>query len=220
MRILLVEDDQSLARGLAKVLRHNGYTVDHEATGEGALALARGEAYSAVLLDVGLPDQSGFSVLKEIRRTSKVPIMLLTARDAVPDRVRGLDLGADDYVLKPFDMSELEARVRALVRRGMNDGMSQVSCGNLTVDLGERAAFLSGEPLNLRRREFAVLVSLVSRANRLVAKDKLANEVFGIDEPVSPNALEIYIARLRKNLENGGPKIRTVRGLGYLIEAA
>lgn len=220
MRILLVEDDQALARGLVKVFRHNGYSVDHEATGEVAIDLAKDESYSAIVLDVGLPDICGFTVLQRIRQSSSVPIMLLTARDAVPDRVRGLDLGADDYVLKPFDMSELEARVRALVRRGVNEGMAQISCGNLTLDLGERGAWLSGKPLNLRRREYSVLVSLMSRANRLVAKERLANEVFGIDEPVSPNALEIYIARLRKSLENGGPRIRTVRGLGYLIEAA
>lgn len=220
MRVLLVEDDEALARGLKKVFRQGGYTVDHEPTAEGALSLAAGEKYSAIVLDVGLPDTSGFTVLRTIRRSSKVPIMLLTARDAVADRVKGLDLGADDYVLKPFDMAELEARLRALVRRGMNDGVSEIACGELTVNLDDRKAWLQGAPLPLRRREFAVLAILIARKDRLVTKQALAGEVFGIDEPVSPNAIELYVARLRKILEPGGPSIRTIRGLGYTLETS
>jgi len=220
MRVLLVEDDRTLARGLTKAFVQSGYSVDHEVTGEGAIHLADDEVYSAVVLDIGLPDISGFNVLQHIRRKSSVPILLLTARDAVQDRVKGLDLGADDYVLKPFEMIELEARLRALVRRGMNNGIVLIECGNLKVDLNAHSAWLNDEPLPLRRREFAILASLVSRANRLVLKENLIKDVFGIDEPVSSNAAEIYIARLRKLLENGGPKIRTVRGLGYVIEGS
>jgi DNA-binding response OmpR family regulator len=219
LRILLVEDDAVLARGLAASLRLAGFAVDHEDTGTDAAAIAKAEPYALVILDLGLPGQSGFEVLRQIRASgSDVPVLILTARDALADRVKGLDLGADDYLQKPFEPAELEARVRALVRRGLGPRNPVISCGALTLDRSSGAVHLAGRALMLRRRELALLEGLMTRAGKIVQKEKLAGEVFGFDEPVAPNAIELYIARLRKKLEPDGPQIRTVRGLGYMIE--
>ena len=220
MRILIVEDDAALARGLAAALRSSGFAVDHEADGAEAAALATSEPYSLIVLDLGLPNRSGFEVLKELRqRGAAVPVMILTARDTVGDKVKGLDLGADDYLQKPFDLAEFEARVRALVRRGQGSPNPKLSCGPLVLDRSSGAVTLNGRPLVLRRRELAVLSVLMARAGKLVPKERLISEVFGFDEPVAPNALELYVARLRRKLEPDGPQIRTVRGLGYMMEA-
>jgi two-component system response regulator TctD len=221
LRILIVEDDALLARGLSASLRLAGFAVDHEADGADAAAIALTEPYALVILDLGLPRLSGLDVLRRIRAEgSDVPVLILTARDAVADRVRGLDLGADDYLRKPFEPAELEARVRALVRRGEGKRNPLLACGALTLDRSSGAVHLAGRPIELRRRELAVLEGLMTRAGKVVSKDKLAREVFGFDEPVAPNAIELYIARLRKKLEPGGPQIRTIRGLGYMIERA
>jgi two-component system response regulator TctD len=220
MRILIVEDDAALARGLMGSLRLAGYAVDHQGDGAEAARLATTEPYALVVLDLGLPGWSGFEVLQDIRRAgSTVPVMILTARDAVGDRVRGLDLGADDYLLKPFAPAEFEARVRALVRRGQGLSNPILTCGPLTLDPATGIVALDGRPLALRRRELTVLAALMPRAGKVVAKDRLIDEVFGFDEPVAPNALELYVARLRKKLEPAGVRIRTIRGLGYLLEA-
>jgi DNA-binding response OmpR family regulator len=220
MRILIVEDDAALARGLAGTLKLSGFSVDHEADGAEAAALAVSEPYSLVVLDLGLPNLSGFDVLRQIRRSgSKVPVMILTARDAITDRVKGLDLGADDYLLKPFDVAEFAARVRALVRRGQGLPDPSLTCGPLSLDRAAGVVSLNGEPLILRRRELAVLTGLMTRAGKVVPKERLISEVFGFDEPVAPNALELYVARLRKKLEPEGLQIRTIRGIGYLLEA-
>jgi two-component system response regulator TctD len=221
VRILIVEDDAVLARGLTASLRLSGFTIDHEADGTDAAAIAIAEPYALVILDLGLPGLSGFEVLRQIRvRGCDVPVLILTARDAVADRVKGLDLGADDYLQKPFEPAELEARVRALVRRGMGPRNPVIACGALTLDRSSGAVHLAGRPITLRRRELAVLEGLMTRAGKVVPKEKLSAEVFGFDEPVAPNAIELYIARLRKKLEPDGPQIRTVRGLGYMIERA
>jgi two-component system response regulator TctD len=221
VRILVVEDDAILARGLAASLRLAGFAVDHEADGTEAAAIAVAEPYALVILDLGLPGLSGFEVLRRIRAGgSEVPVLILTARDAVPDRVKGLDLGADDYLHKPFEPAELEARVRALVRRGLGQRNPVIACGTLTLDRSSGAVHVAGRPIALRRRELAVLECLMTRAGKVVPKEKLAGEVFGFDEPVAPNAIELYIARLRKKLEPEGPQIRTIRGLGYMIERA
>jgi DNA-binding response OmpR family regulator len=220
MRILIVEDDAALARGLAGTLKLSGFSVDHEADGAEAAALAVSEPYSLVVLDLGLPNLSGFDVLRQIRRSgSKVPVMILTARDAITDRVKGLDLGADDYLLKPFDVAEFAARVRALVRRGQGLPDPSLTCGPLSLDRAAGVVSLNGDPLILRRRELAVLTGLMTRAGKVVPKERLISEVFGFDEPVAPNALELYVARLRKKLEPEGLQIRTIRGIGYLLEA-
>ncbi len=217
-RILLVEDDPSLARGLVKTLKAVGYAVDWAEDGETALALARQEPFALITLDLGLPDISGLTVLRQLRREkSKVPILILTARDALEDRIAGLDAGADDYLLKPFEPSELEARIRALLRRAQGDASPVITIGSLVIDQARATATVAGRSLDLRRREWALLERLVARVGKVVAKDRLTNEIFGFDEPVGPNAIEVYVARLRRKLDPGGPEIRTVRGLGYML---
>jgi DNA-binding response OmpR family regulator len=219
MRILIVEDDKALVRGLSASLKAMGFAVDHEPDGDEAASIAISEPYSLVVLDLGLPNRSGFEVLRQVRASgSKVPIMILTARDATADKVKGLDLGADDYVRKPFDLSEFEARVRALVRRGQDRTDPFLTCGSLVIDPAMGRASLNDKPLDLRRRELAVLKVLILHHDKLVPKERLIAEVFGFDEPVGPNVLELYIARLRQKLGPDGPRIRTMRGLGYLLE--
>jgi two-component system response regulator TctD len=218
-RILIVEDDVALARGLIALLKPSGYALDHVKEGGDALALDAREEYALIILDVGLPDISGFEALRRLRRAgSRTPVLLLTARDAVNDRVTGLDLGGDDYMIKPFEPQELAARVRVLVRRTQGATSSTLIVGDLVCDLSTGVATVGGAPLDLRRREWAVLIGLASHTGKVVSKERLASEVFGQDEEVAPNALELYIARLRKKLPENGPQIRTLRGLGYILE--
>lgn len=218
-RILLVEDDPPLQRGLAAMLRTQGYAVDIAATGEQALEVALAEPYAALILDVGLPGISGFEVLSRLRqRGCRTSILILTARDTIQDRVTGLDLGADDYLLKPFDPAELEARLRALLRRTQGNPSPVITVGSLVIDRSHGSAQVNGRALDLRRREWAVLERLIVRPGKLVSKERLTNEVFGFDDPVAPNVIEVYVARLRRKLEPDGPHIRTLRGLGYILE--
>lgn len=218
-RVLLIEDDAPLARGLVAALMAEGYSVDPAPDGMSGLEMAAEEPYAVITLDVGLPDMSGFDVLKTLRaRGCHAPILILTARDAIEDRVRGLDLGADDYLLKPFEPKELSARLRALLRRPQVDPSPVIRVGKLEFDRSHHIATIDGRDLELRRREWVVLERLISRVGQVVSKDRLASEVFGYDEAVAPNAIEVYIARLRKKLEPDGPSIRTLRGLGYLLE--
>ncbi len=220
-RILIVEDDLALARGLVALLRAQGHAVDHVDHGALAMEIALEEPYGLIVLDLGLPDLSGFEVLRQVRRAGdQVPLLILTARDAIEDRVRGLDEGADDYLLKPFEPPELLARVRALLRRGSGGTGPEVAVGNLICHPNSCTALLDGRTLDLRRREWAVLYGLASRAGKVVPRERLTAEVFGFDEPVGNNAIEVYIARLRKKLQPDGPAIRTFRGLGYLMETA
>jgi two-component system response regulator TctD len=219
LRILIVEDDTSLVRGLKKALAASGIAVDHEASGSGAIEVARSETYSLIVLDLGLPDMPGQDVLRQLRRNGcEVPILILTALGQVKDKVKCLNLGADDYLTKPFDLDEFEARVRALVRRGKGRLDPILRCGALLLDTSSASAMLENQPLSLRRREVTVLEILMSHAGRLVRKERLISEVFGFDEPVAPNAIELYVARLRQKLGPQGPAIKTVRGLGYLME--
>lgn len=218
-RIMLVEDDKALARGVLAHLRADGHAVDHVENAEDALALLGLEPYALILLDLGLPGMSGFEAVRQLRRDGRrVPVLILTARDALDDRVRGLDMGADDYMLKPFDPAELGARVRALLRRSSGEAMPVISVGNLTCDVPTGTAAINGQPLDLRRREWAVLIALAHKAGHVVPKERLIAEVFDYDDPVGSNALEVYIARLRKKLADGGPNIRVLRGLGYIME--
>jgi DNA-binding response OmpR family regulator len=218
LRILIVEDNAALARGLSASLRASGFAVDHVTQGVAALEEERLVPYNLMILDVGLPDLDGFEVLARLRqRGSKTPVLILTARAALHDKVKGLDLGADDYLLKPFEPAELEARVRALLRRGEGHPTPALTLGGLVFDRSAGTVTLHGRPLELRRREWAVLESLMMRAGKVVTKERLSTEVFGHDEPVGPNALEVYVGRLRKKLEPDGPTIRTIRGLGYLL---
>ncbi|WP_120997853.1 response regulator [Stutzerimonas urumqiensis] len=220
MRILLVEDHPQLAESVAQALRAAGWTVDLLADGVAAdLALAS-EDYALAILDVGLPRLDGFQVLGRLReRGKRLPVLMLTARTDVKDRVHGLNLGADDYLAKPFELSELEARVKALLRRSVLGGETQQRCGPLVYDLGTRRFLLDGQPLSLTSREQSVLEALIARPGRVMSKDQLAAQVFGLDEDASAEAIEIYIHRLRKKLEGSPVRIVTFRGLGYLLEA-
>jgi two-component system response regulator TctD len=220
MRILMIEDDAPLARSIAALLRAGGNAVDHVATGADALAVVASEPYAVVILDVGLPDIDGFTVLERLRaRGDRVPVLMLTARDALDDRVRGLDLGADDYLRKPFEPEELEARVRALGRRRGGDPVPVLSVGSLSINRSSGEAKVGDRALDLRRRERTVLEALATRAGRVVPRELLIGEVFGFDEPVGGNAIEVHVTRLRGKLAPDGPEIRTVRGVGYMLDA-
>ena len=217
-RLLLVEDDPSLARGLAATLRAAGYAVDVAVDGESALVMAAEEPFALITLDLGLPDIGGLEVLRRLRaRGNKTPVLILTARDGFDDRIAGLDSGADDYLLKPFDPGELEARIRALMRRAQGEASPVLAIGKLLIDPARAAASVDGRPLDLRRREWALLDRLSARVGKVVTKDRLAAEIFGFDDPVAPNAVEVYVGRLRRKLEPDGPEIRTIRGLGYML---
>jgi two-component system OmpR family response regulator len=219
MRILIVEDDAILARGLVRILESEGYAVDTVTRGEQALLAMKQERFDLVILDVGLPGMDGFEVLRRLRAVPEpAPVLLLTARDALEDRVRGLDLGGDDYVAKPFAMSELVARVRALIRRSQARAGPKVVHGPLVLDSVARRAYLSGVPLELAAREWAVLEVLLARAGRIVSKDSIIQAVVGWDEELSANAIEVYVSRLRTKLEPASVHIRTVRGFGYMLE--
>lgn len=220
MRLLIVEDDAALARGIAAAFREQALAVDHVTTGNDAIEIARLEPYSAIILDLGLPDTDGLEVLKAIRAVHlTTPVLILTARDGTNDRVTGLDRGADDYLAKPFALIELEARVRALIRRGCGTPDPVLALGNLRLDRNSGATYVGESLLELTRRERSVLETLLVRVGNVVAKSRLAADVFGYDDTVAPNALEVHIARLRKKLENSGIEIVTVRGLGYMLRS-
>jgi two-component system, OmpR family, response regulator len=219
MRILVAEDDPSLAEALMRSLRQAGYAVDCAKNGEEADAALEVNEFDVLILDIGLPKKSGLEVLRRLRaRNSKVPVLILTARGGLNDRVAGLDAGADDYLAKPFELAELAARVRALTRRGMAGGSALISHGALTYDQIGRVARVNGEPIELSAREMSLLEILLQRAERLVSKDQLVNHLCEWGEEVSGNAIEVYVHRLRKKLEPGGVRIVNVRGLGYTLE--
>jgi len=219
MRILIVEDDPVLADGLTRTLRASDYAVDCAGDGAEADHVLAAQHYDLVILDLGLPRLDGFEVLRRLRRRgSRVPVLVLTAHDALEERVKGLDLGADDYLTKPFDLPELEARVRALIRRGQSGGASLLTHGELALDTAGRRATLNGEPLELSARELGVLEVLMLRSGRVVNKEQIGEQLYGWDEEVGANAIEVYVHRLRRKLEPAGVVIRTIRGLGYLLE--
>lgn len=219
MRILIAEDDAVLADGLTRSLRQSGYSVDCVKDGSGADAALAAAQFDLLILDIGLPKLSGFEVLKRLRgRDSKLPVLILTALDGVDDRVRGLDLGADDYLAKPFALQELEARVRALTRRGNAAGSSLLKHGDLSFDQVGKVAYTGGRMLDLSARELALLEIFMQRPGRMVNKEQIVDLLCQWGEEVSTNAVEVYIHRLRKKLEAGGVKIATVRGLGYCLE--
>lgn len=219
MRVLLAEDDTVLADGLCRSLRKAGYAVDWVSSGSEADAVLAAQPYDLLILDLGLPRMSGLEVLRQLRaRESRLPVLILTAADSVEQRVRGLDLGADDFMAKPFALSELEARVRALVRRANGAGANLVRLGDLVFDQAGRNATLHGQPLELSARETGLLEVLLSRAGRLVSKEQIVDHLCEWGDEVSHNAIEVYMHRLRRKLEGGGVRIATVRGLGYCLE--
>jgi two-component system OmpR family response regulator len=219
MRILVAEDDQVLTDGLLRSLRAAGYAVDSVASGSEADAALAAHTFDLIILDLGLPKLHGFEVLKRLRsRGSSVPVLILTAADAVEQRVKGLDLGADDYMAKPFALQELEARVRALTRRGLGTASNLLKHGPLTYDATGRVAYFNDQLLDLSARELGLLEVLLQRAGRLVSKDQLVERLCEWGEEVSNNAIEVYIHRLRKKIEQGPVRIATVRGLGYCLE--
>ena len=220
MHILIAEDDPAIAEGLTYALRRSGYAVDCVHNGVKADAVLVGNRFDLLILDLGLPGMDGFEVLRRARgRGARLPILILTAKDAVNDRVRGLDLGADDYMTKPFDLVELQARVRALSRRGNDSTGSQVQIGKLKFDRTNRVAWIGERHLDLSARELSVLEALLRRPGRLVNKEQLVDGVYEWGENVTENAIEVYIHRLRKKLEGSEVRIATVRGLGYCLEA-
>ncbi len=219
MRILIAEDDAILADGLRHTLRQSGHAVDWVKNGGEADAALGTQEFDLLILDISLPKLSGFEVLKRLRaRNSRLPVLLLTALGSVNDRVRGLDAGADDYLAKPFQLAELEARARALTRRGMSGVPTLIKHGRLSFDQVGRVAELDGERLELSARELGLLELLLQRPGQLVHKNQLVDHLCEWGEEVSTNAIEVYVHRLRKKLMPGGVKISTVRGVGYCLE--
>jgi len=218
MRILVIEDDEVLSDSLIRAMSAAGYATDHAADGERALAMLLDGSYDLAILDLNLPKMDGLMILRQVRAAKMdMPVIILTARDGINDRVLGLDLGADDYLTKPFSLAELEARVRALLRRGRSGGAATLTCGALEFDSAGRRVALAGATIELSARELAVLETLMFRLGKVVSKEQLIESLCAWSEEVTPNAIEVYVHRLRKKLESGGVEIRTVRGLGYLM---
>lgn len=219
MRLLLVEDNRELADWLSRALSASGHAVDVARDGVEADQLLSFEPYALVILDIGLPRLDGFEVLRRLRRRgNRVPVLVLTAQAGVDDRVHGLDLGADDYLGKPFELSELEARTRALLRRSLGRESGPLLCGPLKFDPETRRFELAGAALTLTPREMAVLEVLLYRQGKPLSKETLAEQVMRLDEDLSADAMEIYVHRLRKKLAGSGVRIVTLRGLGYLLD--
>ena len=223
MRLLVVEDDVKLVRALRRGLEREGYTVDLAVTGDEALAQASSHDYEAVILDVMLPGKDGFAVCKELRRNKDwVPVLMLTARDHVKDRIRGLDAGADDYLVKPFDFGEMLARLRALTRRGPAERPAVVEVADLRIDAASHVVTRAGREVDLTPREFALLLFLARRAGEVVPRTELLEHVWDESEDGSTNVVDVYVGYLRKKLERPfrrRPLIRTVRGVGFMLES-
>ncbi|MBK7663326.1 MAG: response regulator [Sterolibacteriaceae bacterium] len=216
MRLLLVEDDPMIGKSVQQGLKHDGYTVDWVRDGQSAEFALANDVYDLLLLDLGLPRKAGLDVLRTLRRSgNRIPVLILTARDAVPDRVGGLDAGADDYLVKPFDLDELCARVRALLRRHAGRAETVIEQGALSVDPATHAVLLRGEPVALSAREFALLHALLERPGVPLSRAKLEDRIYGWGEEVESNAVEVYIHALRRKL--GAERIRNIRGVGYLV---
>jgi two-component system, OmpR family, response regulator len=221
-RLLVVEDDHKLVRALTRGLEREGYAIDVAFTGEEALSLADYVEYDAVVLDVMLPGLDGFAVCKKLRqRPTWVPVLMLTARADVADRIRGLDAGADDYLVKPFDFGELLARLRAIARRGPSERSAVVEVGELRLDRDTRVVSRAGTEIELTAREFEVLELLARHGGQVVSRQQLLDEIWADDRDGSPNVVDVYVGYLRKKLEDpAGPRlIRTVRGVGFLLES-
>ena len=208
-----------LADAVARALSQSAHAVDVARNGEEADRALGTIAYDLVVLDLGLPKLDGFDVLRRLRaRRSTVPVIILTVRDSVDDRITGLDLGADDYLTKPFHLSELEARVRALIRRANAGASSEIVHGRLRLDMAGRRLYCDSQPVELSARELAVVELLLLKQGRVVTKQQIVDHLYGWEEASTSNAIEVFVYRLRKKLESSGVDIRTVRGMGYMIE--
>ncbi|MEQ8331910.1 response regulator transcription factor [Nisaea sp.] len=219
MRVLLVEDTEDVAEAIVIAFGRAGYPVDHAASRDAAEAALAVQDYDVAILDINLPDGSGVDLLRTLRRSGRqFPVLMLTARLAVDDRVEALDIGADDYLMKPFDLRELEARVRALYRRQSEPRPTVLTHGDVTLDPAKQVVEMAGSALTLTRREFALLRVFMSDPERVLSKDKIFERMFAFDEEeVGINAVELYVARLRKKLDGSRLSIRTLRGLGYQL---
>lgn len=218
MRLLVIEDDEHLGDAVSRCLRQDGYAVDWERNGEVAADILRFQSYDAIVVDIGLPGLDGISLLRGLRaRGDKTPVLVLTARSAIDDRIDALDLGADDYLSKPFDVREFQARCRALLRRSKGDATDRIVMGDFTFDGISKSVKIGDTQILLPNREFRLLEILIRSPGRVMDKDQIAEQLFDFDHDTGPNAIEVYVGRLRKKLA-GGLAIRTVRGLGYVVE--
>lgn len=219
MRILLVEDDLLLAAGTREGLEKAGFAVDHAAAAEPALSALEFTHYDLAIIDIGLPRMNGHELIRLLRRRGiQVPILILTARDGLDDRVVGLDLGADDYMVKPFHLQELLARMRALIRRSRSVSSSELHIGAIKLDLARRTASARDMPLELTGREWEILQQLMLATPNVVAKQKMVESLSEWDKELTSNAVEIHISRLRSKLQGSGVEIRTIRGIGYRLD--
>lgn len=219
MRILIVEDTIDLAEAIAVRLKKLGYAVDTVGDGDEADELLRGERYNLVVLDLMLPGIGGKELLHLLRqRGSRTPVLVLTARTEVDDKVGALDYGADDYLVKPFDFRELEARCRALLRRPLGMAASEVTFGNLVFHAATKRVTVAGQMVEIGSREFRLLELMLANLDRVLSKDALLDQLFGLEDAVAPNVIELYVSRLRRKLEGSAVRIRTLRGLGYVAE--
>ncbi|HXQ30365.1 MAG TPA: response regulator transcription factor [Steroidobacteraceae bacterium] len=218
MRILIVEDDELVADALERGLAQAGFVVDHVGTAEQAEAALAADEFDLAVVDIGLPRTDGLSLVRRLRRSgSDVPVLIITARDALADRVDALDLGADDYMTKPFELPEVAARCRALIRRTRSATSAQLTIGAVALDLASRTVQLHGHALDVTRREWSVLECLALDTGRVVRKERLLRAIAGWDEELTPNAVEVYVSRLRAKLGDA-VAIHTVRGLGYRLD--
>jgi len=217
MRVLLVEDDLLLGEGLSTGLKQDGYAVDWMQDGESAEVALNIEHFDILILDLGLPKQDGLQLLQKLRsKGNPIPVLILTARDSLDDRIKGLDVGADDYMIKPFDLEELNARMRALLRRSAGRAAPKLIHGNLTLDPAAHEVHYNGTAIDLPPKEFAVLQTLLENVGRVISKTKLQETLYSWEQDVASNALEVHIHHLRKKLDSDF--IRTIRGVGYIIE--
>jgi two-component system, OmpR family, response regulator len=219
MKLLVAEDDSILRDGMVRALAQSGYDVVGTDNGSETDRQLAEQEYDLLILDLGLPGMDGLEVLRRLRvHNRSLPVLIITARDSINDRVAGLDLGADDYLTKPFDLAEFEARVRALGRRSQGSHSNQISIGELRLDLFGKRVYLSNKVLELSAREFEVLEVLMLGAGRVISKDQLADKLGSGDDELGSNAIEVYVHRLRKKLEQSNISVKTIRGLGYLME--
>ncbi|RAH37655.1 response regulator transcription factor [Halomonas sp. SL1] len=217
MRVLLVEDDPLLGDGIKTALQREGYAVDWLENGREAMAAARYDDFSVVVLDLGLPDVDGMKVLEAVRGRGSLPVLILTARDDIDSRLAGLDGGADDYVLKPFDLAELLARLRVVMRRAEGRASQFLDVGELRIDEARHRVVWQGEEMPLTRREYALLLELARHADRVMTRPRLENLLYGWEEEVASNAVEVHVHHLRKKFHKG--LITTIRGVGYRLNA-